>query len=145
MLFFHKIPSILRVSVCLSLCCWAVLWVSLQLLLRSILRTVYLGVGTRVVQGWEYTPPTNVDRLSQHLIMSVEFKVGYLRCYERFSSRYSGFPSKTNTSKLLTVHVYFGQSGTLRHIKTSSQELRSERNLESHFHLFKHRYLYFSH
>lgn len=99
------------------------------------------GESTRLPPMWSGFK----SRPSQHLIMSVEFKVGYLHCYERFSSRYSGFPSKTNTSKLLTVHVYFGQSGTLRHIKTSSQELRSERNLESHFHLFKYLYLYFSH
>ena len=34
------------------------------------------------------------SRLSQHLIMLVAFKVGYLHCYERFSSRYSGLPLK---------------------------------------------------
>ena len=54
--------------------------------------------------------------------MWVEFVVGSLYCFERFFSRYPGFPlsSRSNTSKF-----QFDWSGTHGHVSTSCHELLS--------------------
>lgn len=126
LLFFHKIPSILHVSVCLSfMLLSSTLSFSATVVEVDIAFLFIWGVGVKVVvQGWEYKPPTNVvwiqTRLSQHLIMLVEFIVGYLHCYDRFSSRYSGFPSKTNTSKLQYTLDSLEHTDTLKWVLKNS-------------------------
>lgn len=126
MLFFHNIPSILHVSVCLSL-----------MLLSSILSfsatVVEVDIAFlfiwRWAQGWCRGESTHLppmwswfkSRLSQHLIMSVEFIVGYIHCYDRFSSGYSAFPSKTNTFKLQYTLVSLEHTDTLKWVLKNSE------------------------
>ena len=68
-----------------------------------VVRHIFQVWGARVVQWWEYSPPTNVARFKsrRRRHMWVEFVVGSLPCSERFFSGYSGFPlsSKTSISK----------------------------------------------
>ena len=68
-----------------------------------VVRHIFQVWGARVVQWWEYSPPTNVARFKsrRRRHMWVEFVVGSLPCSERFFSGCSGFPlsSKTNISK----------------------------------------------
>ena len=56
---------------------------------------LFLGWGTRMAQWWEHSPPNNVARVqipASTPYVGVEFVVGSLPCFERFSLNTPAFP-----------------------------------------------------